>query len=107
MKRILLLFLVLCLAAPVVPAQPKAKQSLFINLTSDDIDRASMAIALGHRVLKEKNVPVTIWLNVDAVRLVDKTVRQNMYSDARTPLEKLQAFMKEGGEGDDLSDVHA
>jgi predicted peroxiredoxin len=97
MKRLLLLFLALLLVVPVVPAQPKAKQSLFINLTSDNIDRASMAITLGHRVLKEKKVPVTIWLNVDAVRLVNKNVRQNMYSDARTPLEKLQSFMKEGG----------
>lgn len=97
MKRLLLVVLVLSLCVPVLVAQPKVKQSLFINLTSDDIDRASMAINLAHRVLKEKKVPVTIWLNVDAVRLVNKQVRQNMYNDARTPLEKLQAFMREGG----------
>jgi predicted peroxiredoxin len=97
MKRLLLVVLVLSLCVPVLVAQPKVKQSLFINLTSDDIDRASMAINLAHRVLKEKKIPVTIWLNVDAVRLVNKQVRQNMYTDARTPLEKLQAFMREGG----------
>jgi predicted peroxiredoxin len=97
MKRLLLVVLVLVLCVPVLVAQPKVKQSLFINLTSDDIDRASMAINLAHRVLKEKKIPVTIWLNVDAVRLVNKQVRQNMYNDARTPLEKLQAFMREGG----------
>jgi predicted peroxiredoxin len=97
MKRLLLVVLVLSLCVPVLVAQPKAKQSLFINLTSDDIDRASMAINLAHRVLKEKKIPVTIWLNVDGVRLVNKQVRQNMYNDARTPLEKLQAFMREGG----------
>ncbi len=97
MKRLLLVVLVLSLCVPVLVAQPKVKQSLFINLTSDDIDRASMAINLAHRVLKEKKIPVTIWLNVDAVRLVNKQVRQNMYNDARTPLEKLQAFMREGG----------
>lgn len=97
MKRLLLVVLVLVVCVPVLVAQPKVKQSLFINLTSDNLDRASMAITLGHRVLKEKKIPVTIWLNVDAVRLVNKEVRQNMYSDARTPLEKLQAFMREGG----------
>jgi predicted peroxiredoxin len=97
MKRLLLVVLVLVVCVPVLVAQPKVKQSLFINLTSDDIDRASMAINLAHRVLKEKKIPVTIWLNVDAVRLVNKEVRQNMYNDARTPLEKLQAFMREGG----------
>jgi predicted peroxiredoxin len=97
MKRLLLVVLVLSLCAPFLVAQSKAKQSLFINLTSDDIDRASMAINLAHRVLKEKKIPVTIWLNVDGVRLVSKQIRQNMYNDARTPLEKLQAFMREGG----------
>jgi predicted peroxiredoxin len=97
MKHLLLVVLVLSLCAPVLVAQPKVKQSLFINLTSDNLDRASMAITLAHRVLKEKKIPVTIWLNVEAVRLVNKDARQNMYSDARTPLEKLQAFMREGG----------
>jgi predicted peroxiredoxin len=97
MKRLLLVFLAIAVIVPVLAAQPKAKQSLFVNLTSDDIDRASQAITLAHRVLKEKKIPVTIWLNVQAVRLVNKEVRQNMYSDGRTPLEKLQSFMREGG----------
>ena len=107
MKRLLLVVLVLSLCVPVVVAQPKVKQSLFINLTSDDIDRASMAINLAHRVLKEKKIPVTIWLNVDAVRLVNKQVRQNMYNDARTPSGEAAGLHAGGGEGDDLSDVHA
>ena len=84
-------------AGPVVGGEQKAKQSMFINLTSDDIDRASMAINLAHRVLKEKKISVTIWLNVDGARLANKNVRQNMFTDARTPLEKLQAFMRDGG----------
>jgi predicted peroxiredoxin len=97
-KRILLasLALVALLQVDLSYAQ-RSKPSLFINLTSDNVDRASQAINLGHLMLKEKKIPVVIWLNVEAVRLVDKRVMHNLFSDARTPLEKLQAFMHDGG----------
>jgi sulfur relay (sulfurtransferase) complex TusBCD TusD component (DsrE family) len=56
-----------------------------------------MAINLAHRMVKERKMPVTIWLNVTGVRLADKRLVQPMFSDAHTPLEKLQAFMRDGG----------
>ncbi len=96
-RRLLLVLLaVLVIAVPLL-GQGKPKISLFVNLTSDEISRATMAISVAHRVLSEKKIPVTIWLNVDAVRLVDQKIIQNMHGDARTPLEKLQAFMFDGG----------
>jgi len=96
-RRLLLVFLALLVATLPLLGQGKPKQSLFVNLTSDEVNRATMAITVAHRVLTEKKIPVTIWLNVDGVRLVDKEPIQNMYGDARTPLEKLQAFMFDGG----------
>ncbi len=96
-RRLLLVFLTLLVVALPLLGQGKPKKSLFVNLTSDEVSRATMAVNVAHRVLTEKKIPVTIWLNVDGVRLVDKELIQNMYGDARTPLEKLQAFMFDGG----------
>ena len=83
-----------------VPAQAHGggmKGGLFVNLTSNDVSRASMAIMIAHKVLKEKTIPVTIWLNVDAVKLVDLQTTQKKYADMPSPLEMMQAFMKDGG----------
>jgi predicted peroxiredoxin len=96
-RRLLLVCLTLLVVTLPLLGQAKPKKSLFVNLTSDDVSRATMAITVAHRVLSEKKIPVTIWLNVEAVRLVDKEIIQNMYGDARTSLEKLQAFMFDGG----------
>ncbi|MGB5873980.1 MAG: DsrE family protein [Bacteroidota bacterium] len=96
-RRLLLVCLTLVVVTLPLLGQVNPKKSLFVNLTSDEVSRATMAISVAHRVLTEKKIPVTIWLNVDGVRLVDKDLIQNMYGDARTPLEKLQTFMFDGG----------
>jgi predicted peroxiredoxin len=96
-RRLLLVCLALLVVALPLLGQGKPKKSLFVNLTTDEVSRATMAITVAHRVLAEKKIPVTIWLNVDGVRLVDKEIIQNMYGDARTPLENLQAFLFDGG----------
>lgn len=48
-------------------------QKLFVNLTSDEMNRAAMAIGFSSKVLQEKKIPVTIFLNVEGVRLADKS----------------------------------
>jgi predicted peroxiredoxin len=96
-RPLLLVLLALLVIAVPLFGQGKVKKSLFVNLTTDEVSRATMAITIAHRVLSEKKIPVTIWLNVDGVRLVDQKTIQNMYGDARTPLDKLQAFMFDGG----------
>jgi sulfur relay (sulfurtransferase) complex TusBCD TusD component (DsrE family) len=74
-----------------------SKNSLFVNLSSDEINRAAMAISFAHKVLKKKQIPVTIWLNVEGVRLVDINIPQNTYVNGKTVREMLQTFMKDGG----------
>jgi sulfur relay (sulfurtransferase) complex TusBCD TusD component (DsrE family) len=72
-------------------------EKLFINLTSDEIKRAGMAIGFAHRILEERKIPVTIFLNVEGVRLADTSVPQAAYPDGKTPAEMLRAFIADGG----------
>ena len=73
-------------------AAAEGGKRLFINLTSDDTARASMAIGFATRVLEQKRIPVTIFLNVDGVRLANKHVAQ-----CKASQEMLRAFIKFGG----------
>lgn len=72
-------------------------QSLFINLTRNEPNRARMAIMLARRVHSEKGIPTTIWLNVEGVRLLDGSLAQPHFEGEETPLKQLEAFMQEGG----------
>jgi predicted peroxiredoxin len=73
-------------------------KKLFVNLISDDIDRAAMAIGISNKVLSADDIKVTIFLSAQAVRWVDKTIPQNMYVNGKTIPEMLQGFMKSGGQ---------
>lgn len=73
-------------------------QALFINLTSDDTNRAAMAINFATLVRQKKNIPVTVFLNVDGVRLADRTIPQTKNPAGKTAAEMLSAFMAAGGE---------
>ena len=83
-------FLLLCSAFPASAAE--AGKKLFINLTSDDGPRAAMAIGFGTKVLQEKKIPVTIFLNVEGVRLANRNISQ-----CKAPQEQLRSFIKFGG----------
>lgn len=86
--------------APIVPT-PRAgddlANGLFVNLTTDDIDRAAMAIGFATKVLKQTDKPVTIFINTQGVRLVDKNIPQNIHKSGVTIHEMLETFMDEGG----------
>lgn len=84
------LLLLLCAAFPAGAAE--AGKKLFINLTSDDGARAAMAIGFGTKLLQDKKVPVTIFLNVEGVRLANKNIAQ-----CKAPQELLRTFIKHGG----------
>ena len=47
-----------------------SEESLFVNLSTDDLDRAAMAVNFAHKILVGREIPVTIFLNVEGVRLV-------------------------------------
>jgi predicted peroxiredoxin len=68
-----------------------AADPLFVNLTSDDGHRAHMAIAFAQSAL-DAGHPVTIFLNVDAVKIAAKAP-----AEQRDNRELLEAFVKRGG----------
>ena len=72
-------------------------QKLFVNLTSDAINRAAMAIGLSTKVRSQKKVPVTIFLNVDAVRIADKNIPGHRHANGKTLKEMLTGFIEAGG----------
>ncbi len=74
------------------------KNGLFINLTSDELNRAAMAISFATKTRQDMGKPVTIFLNVEGVRLAHKDAAQEPYGmDSKTIHEMLQAFMDAGG----------
>ena len=73
-------------------------KKLFINLISDDLDRAAMAVSISNKVLSTEKISVTIFLSAQGVRWVDKTIPQNKYVNGKTIPEMLQGFMKSGGQ---------
>jgi predicted peroxiredoxin len=73
-------------------------KKLFVNLISDDLDRAAMAVSISNKVLSTEDIKVTIFLSAQGVRWADKTIPQNRYVNGKTIPEMLQGFMKSGGQ---------
>ena len=73
-------------------------KKLFVNLISDDLDRAAMAVSISNKVLSTEKIQVTIFISAQAVRWVDKNIPQNRYVNGKTIPEMLQGFMKSGGQ---------
>ena len=71
--------------------------SLFVNLTSDDLDRAAMAINFSTRVRQQKNIPVTLFLNVEGVRVADKRIPEKKHATGKSLKQMLDNFMQAGG----------
>ena len=82
---------------PTPRAATDLAEGLFVSLTTDDIDRAAMAVGFATKVLQGTEKPVTIFLNVEGVRLVDKNIPQNTHKSGMTVGQMLDAFMAEGG----------
>ena len=72
-------------------------KKLFVNLISDDLDRAAMAVGISNKVLSTGDIGVTIFLSAQGVRWVDKNIPQNRYVNGKTIPEMLQGFIKSGG----------
>lgn len=72
-------------------------QKLFINLTSDETNRASMAIVFATRVLTEMNIPVTIHLTVEGTRIADKNIPAKINASGDSLKDLLARFMDQGG----------
>ena len=72
-------------------------KKLFVNITSDDINKAAMAIGFSTKVRMEKKIPVTIFLNVEGVRIADKNIPAHKHSTGKSLKEMLADFMQAGG----------
>jgi predicted peroxiredoxin len=75
-----------------------AGQKLFVNLSSDDINRAAMAIGFSTKVRQQKKIPVTIFLNVEGVRIADKNIPGHKHANGKSLKEMLGIFIKAGGQ---------
>jgi predicted peroxiredoxin len=80
------------------PAQPAAgKAPLFINMTTGDSWRGWMGLHFAHATLKMGH-PVTVFLNLDGVKLASKTGEQEKKpSMQRIPRDIVADFIKDGG----------
>jgi predicted peroxiredoxin len=72
-------------------------QKLFVNLSSDELNRAAMAIGFSTKVLEQKKIPVTLFLNVEGVRIADKNIPGNKHVSGKSLKEMLTAFIAAGG----------
>jgi len=97
LRPVLILLLITCVVSLPSSLRAEEDQSLFVNLTSDETNRAVMAVALATMVLSEEGIPATIFLNVDGVRLADKRMPQKKNAEGNDPQEMLAAFIEAGG----------
>lgn len=96
-KKLGVIFALVCVIALPNAFADDSGKSLFVNLSSDDINRATMAIGFSTRVLKEKKIPVTIFLNVEGVRIADKNIPGHTHATGKSTKEMLAAFIEAGG----------
>jgi predicted peroxiredoxin len=75
---------------------PPADTTLLMNLTTDDVFTAQMALHYADRVL-ETGYPVTLFLNVRAVTLADGTIPQHTPGVTETsPHDRLRSLLDRG-----------
>ncbi len=98
MRKTLLLFAVVLFSMSSAAISADNDKKLFVSLTTDDLDRAAMAVGISSKVLSTNSIPVTIFLSAQGVRWADKNIPQNRYVNGKTIPEMLQAFMKSGGQ---------
>lgn len=96
-KRTSLLMSLLFAVLSTGVALAEGSQKLFVNLSSDELNRAAMAISFSSKILTEKKIPVTIFLNVDGVRIADKGIPENRHVSGKSLKEMLAAFIAAGG----------
>ena len=95
-KQVLMIFTLVFMAFSQSLYADSDGKKLFVNITSDDINRAAMAIGFSTKIRMEKKIPVTIFLNVEGVRIADKNIPGHKHSTGKTLKEMLAGFMQAG-----------
>ena len=98
MRKPLILFAMVLFSISSMTISADSNNKLFVSLTTDDLDRAAMAVGISSKVLSTNSIPVTIFLSAQGIRWADKNIPQNRYVNGKTIPEMLQAFMKSGGQ---------
>lgn len=96
-KSICTVLAFMCIVASQSLYAADSKDKLFVNLSSDELNRAAMAIGFSTNILTQKEIPVTIFLNVDSVRIVDRNIPEHKHANGKSLKEMLTAFMNAGG----------
>lgn len=99
-RRITLAFLTLCLAVVAfLPQQARAGEikRVVTSITTDDVNRAAMAIKFTQSIMKQKNVEGVLFFNVYGVKLVNSKMPSPMYRNGESITVMLTDFMKAGG----------
>lgn len=87
----------LALIGPAFTQNATGKPPLFVNMTTGDTWRGWMGLHFAHATLKMGH-PVTVFLNLDGVKLASKTGEQDKKdSMRRIPRDIIADFIKEGG----------
>lgn len=100
-RRFALVILVLCsvamLSAPLHVRAEDFKQ-VVTSVTTDDVNRAAMAIQFTRSIMKEKNCRGVLFFNVYGVNLVNSKIASPTYDNGESIATMLADFMKDGGQ---------
>lgn len=100
MKKILILssiLAVLLVTSVSAPAFAEENKQVVANVTTNDVNRAAMAIKFTHSIMKKKGMEATLFFNVYGVELVNKGKISPIYPTGQSIADMLQEFMKDGG----------
>jgi predicted peroxiredoxin len=87
----------LALIGPAFTQNAAGKPPLFVNMTTGDTWRGWMGLHFAHATLKMGH-PVTVFLNLDGVKLASKSGDQDKKASMRRiPRDIIADFIKDGG----------
>ncbi|MCG8532673.1 MAG: DsrE family protein [Desulfovibrionales bacterium] len=93
-----ILFIFLCIQCLFIPnAWAGEKKQLFVNLTSADVNRAHMAIEFSAKVMELKQIPVSIFINTEAVKIANMNAPYPRHSNGDSVRKMLKKFIEDGG----------
>ena len=95
--RALLLVSAILIFTVAATASAATYERMVTSITTTDLNRAAMAIKFTHMAMKKQQVPATLFLNVDGVRLADTRIPSAQHPTGQTLRQMITAFMADGG----------
>jgi len=82
-----------------MPQQVQAEpfKRVFTSITTDDVNRAAMAIAFTRSIMQEKGIEGVLFFNVYGVNLVNAKKPSPTYGNGKTIAVMLKEFIQDGG----------